>query len=247
MGGLRSAIDEYRLEDLHHLTDGALEEGFTQLQEAAQAIESERLRWLGEIHRRGAVASGGFLSTPAWLAGTFKLGWGEARGQVRVAKALDDMPETKQAFEQGQVSSSSVKLLVEAKEAEPTAFAQHEGALVDAARGHTVEDLRKVVGYWRQAVDQAEPVEQEERLRARRHLHLSPMMFGMLRVDGELDPETGESVLTALGAIQDAWSRVMAGMIGASLRSAGPTQWGSWPGNGWTGRIVRSWPESVPI
>ena len=37
----------------------------------------------------------------------------------------------------------------------------------------------------------------------RRRLHLSPTAFGMVRIDGDLDPETGETVLTAVRACVD--------------------------------------------
>jgi hypothetical protein len=38
-------------------------------------------------------------------------------------------------------------------------------------------------------------------------LHASVSLLGMVRVDGDLDPETGESLLTALRAVLDAESR----------------------------------------
>ena len=47
----------------------------------------------------------------------------------------------------------------------------------------------------------------EDALRARRRLHASRTFAGMVRVDGDLDPETGEALLTALGAIMDAEAR----------------------------------------
>lgn len=42
---------------------------------------------------------------------------------------------------------------------------------------------------------------------ARRRLHVSATLGGMVRVDGDLDPETGETVVTALRAVQDADAR----------------------------------------
>jgi hypothetical protein len=44
-------------------------------------------------------------------------------------------------------------------------------------------------------------------MRARRRLHASVLMGGMVRVDADLDPETGECLLTALAAVVDAESR----------------------------------------
>ena len=50
-------------------------------------------------------------------------------------------------------------------------------------------------------------LEGEDRLRQRRHLHASASFLGMVRIDGDLDPETGETLLTALRAVLDAESR----------------------------------------
>src|SRR3954468_21948184 len=47
----------------------------------------------------------------------------------------------------------------------------------------------------------------EERLRERRSFHASRTFLGMVRIDGDLDPETGETLLTALGAVLDAEAR----------------------------------------
>ncbi len=44
----------------------------------------------------------------------------------------------------------------------------------------------------------------EDSLRERRRLHVSPTVFGMVRIDGDLDPDTGETVLTALCSGVDA-------------------------------------------
>ena len=50
-------------------------------------------------------------------------------------------------------------------------------------------------------------MEGEDKLRERRKLHASVSYLGMVRVDGDLDPETGETLLTALSAVLDAESR----------------------------------------
>ena len=50
-------------------------------------------------------------------------------------------------------------------------------------------------------------LEGEDELRRRRRLHASQTLEGTVRVDGDLDPETGETLLTALRAIMDAEAR----------------------------------------
>jgi len=70
-----------------------------------------------------------------------------------------------------------------------------------------VGDLHRVVAFWREACERERGPQGEQRLREGRRLHASVSFLGMVRVDGELDPETGETLLTALRAVLDAEPR----------------------------------------
>jgi uncharacterized protein DUF222/HNH endonuclease len=70
-----------------------------------------------------------------------------------------------------------------------------------------VQDLKRVAAYWRQAVERERALDGDEKLRERRRLHASVSFLGMVRVDGDLDHESGETLLTALGAVLDAEAR----------------------------------------
>jgi hypothetical protein len=207
MSELRSALEMLRSDTLPDLPDARLEDDFAELQRVGELIDAERLRRLAEIDRRGRVLRDGHLSTASWLAGTFKVAWGTAREQVRTARALEDMPETRRALDEGELSMSAVRVLVSAREADPSAFRDSEAQLVDAARIHSMQDLRRVAAYWRQAAEREAALDGHEKLRERRRLHASVTFLGMVRVDGDLDPETGETLLTALRAVLDAESR----------------------------------------
>ena len=102
---------------------------------------------------------------------------------------------------------SAVRVLVAAREVSVEAFQRCERQLVQAARIHSVSELARVGAFWREAAEQEDAPGGEARLRARRRLHASASLMGMVRVDGDLDPETGESLLTALRAMLDAESR----------------------------------------
>jgi hypothetical protein len=71
--------------------------------------------------------------------------------------------------------------------------------------------LRDAVAQWRETADAERATEDEERRFERRRLHLSAALDGMVRVDGELDPSTGQTVITALRAVEDADVRSRAG------------------------------------
>lgn len=89
----------------------------------------------------------------------------------------------------------------------PSAFGRCQKKLVEAARIHSIQDPQRVAAYWRQAVEIERSLEGDEKIRARRRLHASVSFLGMVRMDGDLDPETGETLLTALRAVLDAESR----------------------------------------
>jgi Domain of unknown function (DUF222)/HNH endonuclease len=207
MSELRSAIDELRSETLSEMPDARIEEDFSELHRAIEQLELERLRRLAEIDRRRLYERDGHLSAASWLARAHRLGWGAAREQVKTARALEEMAKTRKALEDDEVSLSAAKVLIGARDAEPEAFARSESELVEAARVHSVSELQKVCAFWRQRAERERFLDPEERLRERRFLHASVTFGGMVRVDGDLDPETGETLLTALGAVLDAEGR----------------------------------------
>jgi len=207
MSGLRSFVEELRAETLPDLPDALIEEDFEELHRAVELLETERLRRLAEIDRRRLFERDGHLSSAAWLASKFKVAWGTAREQVRIARGLEEMHETRRALDEGELSLSAVRVLVSARDTDLAGFERAEGTLVETARIHSVRDLSRVVAYWRQAIERANPDEGDEKLREQRRLHASVSLLGMVRVDGNLDPETGETLLTALGAVLDAEAR----------------------------------------
>ncbi len=204
----RSAIESLRVEILAELPDARIEEDFAELQRATEQLEVERLRRLAEIERRGLFERDGHLSAAAWLASGFNLAHGAAHEQLRIARTLEHMPRAREALEVGDVSMSAVRVLVGAREADPDAFARDESVLVQAARIHSIPDLGRVAAYWRQGAERERALGGETALRARRRLHASVSFAGMVRLDGDLDPETGETLITALRAVLDAESRV---------------------------------------
>ena len=117
------------------------------------------------------------------------------------------MPATRQALDAGEMSMSAVRVLVAARDADRDAFRKSESALVEAARIHSMHDLHRVAGYWRQAVERNHALDSDEKVRDQRRLHASVTFLRVVRVDGTLDPETGETLLTALSAVLDAESR----------------------------------------
>lgn len=211
MSTLRSALDELRVKDLRALSDGALGFDIGELERAGRILEAERGRRLAEFERRQAYASDGHVSAPAWLAHRHGLSRSVAEGQMRRARALEAMPAVAGAFGSGEVSASAVGVLARAHEAVPEAFAKSEETLVEVARTMGFGELRRAVETWTIAADPDGALEEEDRRLERRDLDIGPTLDGMVRVRGELDPEAGQGLITALRAQMDAETRSSAG------------------------------------
>ena len=209
MSELRSVIESLRAEPLAELPDARVEDDFAELHAAIEALEAERLRRLGEIDRRRLFERDGQFSAVAWLTGRFGMSPGAACADVRTARALERMGLVRRALADGAISLGAVRVLSEARMAEPAAFAEAERFLIEAAARHPIPELRRAIVHWRHVVarDRAGEIGLAAVLRARRRLHASVTLEGMVRIDGDLDPETGETVLTALRAVGDAEAR----------------------------------------
>jgi Domain of unknown function (DUF222) len=204
---LRSGIDEVGATDLRFLSDTEVVDLLHEVRLAASALVVQDARILAEVERRGVHANDGHLSVSSWVAAEFRTGYSEAARDVRMARTLEDMPATRDALTEGEVSSSAVGILMSAKETNPEAFSTSEDTLVGAARSLPVRELKRAVDHWKAAVDPAALAREEAERFARRSLHVSPTADGMVRVDGNLDPETGQSLITSLSAVTDAWAR----------------------------------------
>jgi hypothetical protein len=207
MSTLRSALDELRSEDLRSSSDEELGEDLVEFERASRVLEAERSRRLMEVERRATWAVDGHLSVVSWLAARVRLGFSRASQQVKLSRALRQMPVTSEALGEGELSSEAVGLLISAREAAPEAFCEAEEMLVDAAGVLPAREFRAAVAYWRQAADASAAEERAMRIYEGRHLHVSPTMEGTVRIDGDLDPESGQTLMTALRSVQDAWAR----------------------------------------
>src|SRR5215211_2363921 len=130
MSMLPSALEEIRGKDPDRIDEAELADGYAELDRAVEELSAMRLRWLGSIERRGTYANDGHLSITCWLAQRFRTTWSAASRLVRAARALEQMPATREALEDGEITSSAVDLLMPARELDPRAFAQAEGYLV---------------------------------------------------------------------------------------------------------------------
>lgn len=217
---LAGAADRLAGQDLDRIFDDDLAGSVFSLRRSIDGLEAEWLRRVGELGARDSFDLDGFASMASWLAARCRLGWGRARSQVALARALRSMPITAAAFATGDLDTQRVSHLVAAHKAHPGPFADHETTLVEVAVDLDPGQLWRALDHWRQALDYDAALEDANHLHEQRRLSISPTFGGMFRIDGDLDPEGGHIVMTALRAIAEPAARDGSGAATPQQRRA---------------------------
>ncbi|MPZ71227.1 MAG: DUF222 domain-containing protein, partial [Actinobacteria bacterium] len=187
-----------------------LSEGIPALTELSDLVEYGRLAMVGEFDRRGGADVTAHTSTTSWLKDRCGMSGATAREKVRVARALRGMPGTDGAFREGEFGYSHVRELARASTDHPEVYRAHEQTLIDVAGNLSVRDLRRALDHWRQNLDGPGVLDELEEQYGRRRLWVSETFEGMVRVDGDLDPETAHPIQVAIDAICDRDARASA-------------------------------------
>ena len=204
---LREATEVLTSQDPDRLFDDQLEHSVVELHRLRSCLDAVWYRHVGELESRNTFLHDGYTSLAAWIAHRCGLAWGRAKHVIGIARNLAEMPQTQAAFTAGEVDLIAVRLLVKARARNVELFGRDEKILVDAARDLTPRDFSKAIAYWVDAADAEAAVADAAELYARRRLHLSSTFQDMVAVDGELDPESGQVVSTAVAALVDSWNR----------------------------------------
>ncbi|MGI9648567.1 MAG: DUF222 domain-containing protein [Acidimicrobiia bacterium] len=203
MSSLRSALDELRADDLNDLPLSQLGDDLVELRAVAEALEAEWLRRLQAFDSAQGWAVDGSLSLAAWLRARCRMTGAAASDRSRLSRSLQEMPLTQRAFSAGDLTTGHVRAMAAGAKAHPDTFARDEAVLVEGASNVSVRDTSKLVAYWRQNLDFDAALTGADDVYARRHLSISRTWQGMVRIDGDLDPEAGEVVMAAIGSIVD--------------------------------------------
>src|SRR5438270_226041 len=124
MSTFRSGLDEFRTTDLGLCSDEQIEAEVAEMRGAIGGLEVECARRIAEIERRRSFTRDGHLSITSWVESRFQTSWSEASKEVRLARALEEMPATREAMAEGEVSGAAVGVLVAAQEASPAEFSK---------------------------------------------------------------------------------------------------------------------------
>jgi hypothetical protein len=200
---------------------------FASLQRVAEmrrqldAMEAAWLRLVAEYDRSGDWRAEGYANTASAIRHACRMNVGTARAQVELARKLDDLTATADAFGDGDISGAHARVIADAYTAERAAELQDlEPAIVDAAKQVTPRELLAIVRRVTDAVDGDGGAATDETLHRRRRWHMSRTLDGMLAIDALLDPE---AALVLEAAVTRRWNVNSARATSAPPRSGAPT------------------------
>ncbi len=154
------------------------------------------LSLIAELDRRRGWAEWGVKSCAHWLNWKCGIDLGAAREKVRVARALEKLPQLTAAMAAGRISYAKVRAMTR------VADAGNEGYLLNIALCGTASHVEEVVRGYRRALDAAE-LSREAVQQRDRSLWWRTEADGSLEIRGRLPAEVGALFKRALEAAVD--------------------------------------------
>jgi hypothetical protein len=197
-----SLLEEDETIAFESLGDSELIECYVALRSRLTKLEAQGAQMLGEIDRRRAyepdhLTAEGFLQASVGDSGR------SARRNVAEARGLEAFGQVREAFSSAEIDRPRVAMLLAAARVSPIHFRRDEAMLVETAANQSMAGTHRALEYWKQQVDREAASADREHLFRRRHLTVAPAEGGMVRLDGELDPVGGRTVMLALRALAD--------------------------------------------
>jgi Domain of unknown function (DUF222) len=204
LAALAAAVDGLAAQDLDGLSDAVRAERVLGLRRLLDRLEGHWLRELAGVDARGAAGAEEGVpapSTAGWLRVRLLMGATAAGSLVRTARALFRGPltATAQALTDGELSTAhATALAVGTQELPHQVTVEAEPVLLAAARRLDPPRLRRVLAHLQLVADPDGVDRRADRLHQRRGLWLAPTLEGMVALDGLLEPEAGQVLMTAL-------------------------------------------------
>ena len=181
------------------MTTTQLGERIAELAARINIATHEMLNLVAEFDRREGWAEE-FTSCAEWLAWRTGRKVGTCRENVRVAHALEELPETSAEMKAGRLSYSKARAITR------VATPETEGRLLEYADQGSAAQLERMVRGWKHLSRDGELTAEEAR-HQRRTLSVVIDADGTYVVRGRLEPEAGAVLMRAIEAATDALYR----------------------------------------
>ena len=182
--------------------DTELSGALIEIRESIDRLEAVFASGLRRFDKCGEYRADGAVSLVDWLRWNGKLSVGAAMERVTIARQLEQLPRTRQAFASGNVGYQHVALLARSAEKVGAPAVQgEETSLLKAAETMDPGRFAGVAKEFEYRVDHAAALNEANRAYERRYLHISDVKDGLVHLEGLLDAEGGATLKTALSAL----------------------------------------------
>jgi hypothetical protein len=169
---------------------------------ARHMLEGYFTEAVGAADRDGQFEAAGATSTTAWLKDRCRMTGGDASWLSGVARRLQSLPHTAQAWRDGTLSTGQIKAICENVPARHLdKYAEIEETMLRSFASLSVHDTTDTMRKWRAAADDADP--EPERDETPDTLHVSETLDGRRELRGRLCADSAielEQALTHAGS-----------------------------------------------
>jgi Domain of unknown function (DUF222) len=180
-----------------------------------EAVNGEATR---RFEKAGGYRADGSLGMVPWLRTHGKLSAGAAAEHLETARQLEQLPRTEEALARGEIGYQHAVAM--ARTAEHVGAAQvrkAESMLLKAAESMDPGQFVGVAKDFEHQVDAESALTEANRAHQRRYLQIGEAMNGLVRIEGQVTPDAGAIIRTAIEP----------GMPSPRRATSGP------PGSGW--------------
>jgi hypothetical protein len=182
--------------DLKKLSDGELAEELRHEYHVRDLRDLYIARLAAEFATRDRYDDDGFVSPIDWIRFNCHVTSGTAANSIAVGEAMDRMQETTQAVGKGELGFAHATVMARTAEALGDRF--DEGVLIKKARESSPGKFHYICTHYRHAADPQRYAEEQAEQVQQRRLKLSKWIDGTVLLSGQLDPEGGAVLLTAI-------------------------------------------------
>jgi len=165
-------------------------------------LDAREAAWLQRVafyDRSGQAHVDGYLGAAAALRDACRIDPGVASGHVKLARKLEQLPVTADAFAEGAISRRHAQVIADAYTPERAdGLSEIEPILVQTAKHVAPKELHRVVRYATDALDGDDGSAADATDHASRGLHLPTTIGGIAVLDGRFAADQAEILCTAL-------------------------------------------------
>ncbi len=195
-------LQRLREEDLEAVPASAMGPDMEELRRLGNMLDAELSRRLHRFDSGGGYGATQTLTAKSWLRWKCNFSPAAAAGRVAVARELADLPQTTQAFADGDISYAHAAMIASTSEKLGDKMESNaETILVTAAKELDLARLRMVTIKLQHLMDPDSVREEANESHELRFLHFSQTLDGVFYMNGRFDSEAGAIIQTALNAL----------------------------------------------